>query len=247
VSLKIENITKAFGEKEILNDLSFELEKGKTTVLMGANGSGKTTLCNIITGFLKADSGKVFLHNETIDGLPPHIRNAKGISRSFQDMRLVGELTVLENVLLAFQNQSGEKWWKVMLPSRSVTQEQEAYEIKAKNILSACFIADVAESKAAEVSYGQQKLLNLACCMANDAEVILLDEPAAGVNPGYREKLESIIQELKKHKALLIIEHNMDFIEAVADELLFLNAGKITRFSDYTTLRNNEAVQEAYI
>jgi len=247
LSLEIQHIAKSFGDKKVLEDVSFRLAKGKATVLMGTNGSGKTTLYNIITGFLKADSGKVLLHNKTIDGQPPHLRNAKGISRTFQDMRLVGELTVLENVLLAFQNQSGEKWWKVLFPSKAVKQEQEVNTGKAKNILKECFIADVADSKAAEISYGQQKLLNLACCMANDAEVILLDEPVAGVNPIYRDKLESIIQELKKDKALLIIEHNTDFIEAVADELLFLNAGKIAKFADYATMRNNEAVQEAYI
>lgn len=245
--LTVQHIAKSFGDKKVLEDVSFHLEKGSATVLMGTNGSGKTTLYNIITGFLKADSGKVLLHNETIDGLPPHIRNAKGISRTFQDMRLVGELTVLENVLLAFQNQSGEKWWKVLFPSKAVKQEQQVNTGKAKNILKECFIADVADSKAAEISYGQQKLLNLACCMANDAEVILLDEPVAGVNPVYRDKLESIIQELKKDKALLIIEHNTDFIEAVADELLFLNAGKIAKFADYATMRNSEIVEEAYI
>ncbi len=138
MSLKVEHIAKAFGEREILKDLSFELKKGKATVLMGTNGSGKTTLYNIITGFLKADSGKVLLHNKSIDKLPSHLRNAKGISRTFQDMRLVGELSVLENVLLAFQNQSGEKWWKVLLHLESVTNEQEENKKKAKLILKDC-------------------------------------------------------------------------------------------------------------
>lgn len=245
--LEIQHIAKSFGDKRVLEDVSFELTKGKAVVLMGANGSGKTTLYNIITGFLKADSGNILLHKHIIDKLPPYLRNSKGISRTFQDMRLVGELTVLENVLLAFQNQSGEKWWKVLFSSKSVSQEQDTNKGKAENILKKCFIADVVDSKADEISYGQQKLLNLACCMANDAEVILLDEPVAGVNPVYRERLESIIQELKKDKALLIIEHNTDFIEAVADELLFLNDGKIVKFVDYATLRSNKAVQEAYI
>lgn len=247
MSLKIEYITKSFGEKEILKDLTFELKKGTTTVLIGTNGSGKTTLFNIITGFLKADNGGILLRNEAIDKLPPHQRNAKGINRTFQNMRLIGELSVLENVLLAFQNQKGEHWWNVLFPSRSVSKEQETNKVKALQLLADCFIDDVAVSKAAEISYGQQKLLNLACSMANDAEVILLDEPVAGVNPVYRKKIESIIKELKKEKALLIIEHNTDFIEAVADEILFLNNCKIVNFADYATMRNNEIVQVAYI
>jgi len=247
LSLELQHIAKSFGDKNVLEDVSFSLAKGKVAVLMGTNGSGKTTLYNIITGFLKADKGNVLLHKVSIDKLPPHQRNIKGISRTFQDMRLIGELTVLENVLLAFQNQKGEKWWNVLFPSKSITQEKEANREKALKILTDCFIEDVAESKAAEISYGQQKLLNLACCIANDAEVILLDEPVAGVNPVYREKLESIIRHLKKEKALLIIEHNTDFIEAVFDEILFLNGGRIAKFSDYATMRNNKAVQEAYI
>ncbi len=247
MSLEIQHIVKAFGEKEVLRDVSFRLQKGKAIVLMGTNGSGKTTLYNIITGYLKADSGNVLLHNESIDKLKPYERNAKGISRTFQDMRLIGDLTVLDNVLLAFQMQKGEKWWQVLFPSKVVKSEQNNNKEKALEILKTCFIEDVAKSKAAEVSYGQQKLLNLACCLANDAEVILMDEPVAGVNPVYRGKLEGIIKSLKKQKALLIIEHNTEFVEAVADEILFLNEGKITKFADYATMRKNEAVQEAYV
>ncbi|WP_299368704.1 ABC transporter ATP-binding protein [Winogradskyella sp.] len=247
MSLDIQHIAKSFGDKSVLEDVSFQLEKGKVAVLMGANGSGKTTLFNIITGFLKADYGKILLHNELIDKLSPHRRNTKGISRTFQDMRLIGELSVLDNVILAFQNQSGEQWWKVLFPIRSITNEQDTNKGKAERILNDCFIADVAESKANEISYGQQKLLNLACCIANNAEVILLDEPVAGVNPLYHKKLELIVKVLKKEKILLIIEHNTDFIQAVADEILFLNGGTITKFVDYATMRNNKAVLNAYI
>lgn len=239
-------MAKSFGDKQVLIDVSFTLEKGSVTVLVGANGSGKTTLFNIITGFLKADKGNVLLNNQFIDRLRPDQRMRLGINRTFQNMRLIGELTVLENVLLAFQNQKGEKWWNVLFSSKKIRLEQNKNMEKAQTILADCFVDDVAESNAAQISYGQQKLLNLACCIANDSEVILLDEPVAGVNPVYRQKLESIIHQLKKEKALLIIEHNSDFIESVADEILFLNGGKIERFADYATMRSNETVQNAY-
>ena len=247
MSLKLQHIAKSFGDKQVLQDVSFTLGKGSATVLMGTNGSGKTTLFNIITGFLKADKGTVFLNNQPITHLPAYKRNALGISRTFQDIRLIGELTVLENVLLAFQNQKEEKWWKAIFPSKKMIHEQKENQEQAIEILKNCFIGEVAENKASEISYGQQKLLNLACCIANNTEVLLLDEPVAGVNPVYRDKLETVIEELKKEKALLIIEHNTNFIEAVADEVLFLNNGCITRFDNYQTMRNNTMVQEAYI
>ncbi len=246
--MQIQHIAKAFGEKTVLQDVSFELEQGQIKVLMGTNGSGKTTLFNIITGFLKADNGNVLLHSERLNDMAPHRINRKSIGRTFQDMRLIGDLTVLENLLLAFDKQEGEKWWKVLLPNKAIKQEQKKNKDQALEILKKCFIQDVALSKASEISYGQQKLLNLACCMANDTEVILLDEPVAGVNPVYRDNLVAVILKMKEAgKGLLIIEHNTDFIEAVADEILFLNEGKIAKFADYATMRSNEVVQEAYI
>lgn len=246
--IKVNNISKSYGDKKVLQDISFTLDEGKIYVLMGTNGSGKTTLFNIISGFLNADSGTVSLNNATLQNVVPHQINKKGITRTFQDMRLINELTVLENILLAFPKQKGECWWHVFLPNNKVKNEEETNTTIAHSILEKCFIGDVATSKAGEISYGQQKLLNIACCIANDALLFLLDEPVAGVNPVYRDNLVSIIKGLKaKNKTVLIIEHNTDFIEAVADEILFLNNGKIANFANYTLLRNNESVQEAYL
>lgn len=248
MTLQIKHIAKAYGEKQVLQDVSFELKKGTVTVLLGTNGSGKTTLFNIISGFLKQDKGEIILNDKSIKQTEPYLINRLGISRTFQDMRLIGQLTIKENVLLAFANQNGENWWNVFLPNKSILQEQKENESKAIELLKTCFINDVANSKADEISYGQQKLLNLASCMANDATFILLDEPVAGVNPVYRERLTAIIKNLKEQgKALLIIEHNTDFIEEVADEILFLNEGVVKFFDNYASLKNNTEVQEAYI
>lgn len=248
MTLATENISKSYGDKKVLQDVSFSLKEGMVYVLMGANGSGKTTLFNIISGFLNADNGTVTLNDTALKSIAPHRINKKGITRTFQDMRLINELTVLENVLLAFQSQKGEHWWNVLLPNTKVKAQEETNTVKAKAILKQCFIENVASSKAGEISFGQQKLLNIACCMANNAKVFLLDEPVAGVNPVYRDKLVAIIKTLKaENKTVLIIEHNTDFIEAIADELLFLNNGSITNFTDYEQLRSNETVQEAYL
>ncbi len=248
MTLIIENISKSYGDKKVLQDISFSLEEGTIYVLMGTNGSGKTTLFNIISGFLNSDSGTILLNDDSLQKVAPHQINRKGITRTFQDMRLLNELTVLENVLLAFPNQKGEHWWNVLLPNTKVKTEEKTNTTIAISILAKCFIDDVATSKAGKISYGQQKLLNIACCIANNATLFLLDEPVAGVNPVYRDKLVSIIKALKaENKTVLIIEHNTDFIEAVADEILFLNNGKIAKFANYAHLRNNESVQEAYL
>lgn len=246
--LEISNIAKSFGNKTVLKDVSFHLNNGSISILMGVNGSGKTTLFNIISGFLNPDHGEISLNNKEIKGIKEYKINRRGVSRTFQDLRLIGNLTVRENILLAFQNQQGEKWWKILIPNKEVKQEQETNNIKANEILKICFIEDIAESKASEISYGQQKLLNLSCAIANDAEVLLLDEPVAGVNQTYRDKLVSVIKNIKAQgKSILIIEHNTDFIEAVADRLFFLNEGEIKEFETYENLRNDKIVQEAYI
>lgn len=232
----------------MLQDVSFDVSEGKVSVLMGTNGSGKTTLFNIISGYIKQDNGEIFLDGVEINKQKSYLRKRCGIGRTFQDMRLIGKLTVKENVMLAFPEQQGEKWWKVLFPNKVVWKEQEENSHVADEILTKCFIQDITDSKANEISYGQQKLLNLACCIASRASVLLLDEPVAGVNPVFREKLSVIIRDLKAQgKALLVIEHNVDFIEEVADEILFLHDGKIQKYNSYQEFRDAPEVLDAYV
>lgn len=248
MKLTIEHIAKWYGDHHVLNDVSFKVVEGKVSVLMGTNGAGKTTLFNIISGFIHQDKGNVMLDNEPVDKFKPYERMRKGIGRTFQDMRLVGELSVKENVMLAFPKQQGEKWWRTLLPYKSVNQEQKSNSQIADSLIHTCFINDIAESKANEISYGQQKLLNIACCMASGVSVLLLDEPVAGINPIFREKLAEIVKELKAQgKALLIIEHNVDFIEAVADEILFLHNGVTRGYGSYQEFRESSEVLNAYV
>lgn len=134
------------------------------------------------------------------------------------------------------------------MPNKKVAQERRCNSIQANQLLKECFIDDIADSKANEISYGQQKLLNMACCMASNASVLLLDEPAAGVNPVFREKLAIVVKGLKERgKALLVIEHNSDFIETVADEILFLHNGLVQRYGSYHEFRESQEVLNAYV
>jgi len=248
LKLELNHITKSFGENKVLNDVTFALNEGSITVLMGTNGSGKTTLFNIISGFLTLDNGEVLLDGKNISHETDYKINRLGVTRTFQDMRLISNLMVKENLLLAFPSQDGEKWWRTIFLDKKIKQEQLANGKKAYEILSTCFIDDITDIKAGEISYGQQKLLNLACCMANDPQILLLDEPVAGVNPVFREKLATVIREIKdRGKTLLIIEHNTDFIETVADRILFLNNGNIRSYESYRDFKNDENVKNAYV
>lgn len=246
--LSVRHITKQFGDRQILNDISFEVPEGKVCILMGTNGSGKTTLFNILTGFVEQDDGDVLLNGISVNKSSPHLRCLKGIGRTFQDLRLINGMTVMENVMLAFPKQVGEKWWNALLPINRVKTEQGKNRESAEIILKKCFIDDVSEVMAGELSYGQQKLLNLACCIACGTPILLLDEPVAGVNPVYREKLSKVITQLKSEgKSIFVIEHNNDFIETVADEILFLHNGSLRHYGSYTSFRDDKEVLNAYI
>lgn len=249
MALKLEHISFGFLKGNLLlDDLSFELEKGKVYALMGANGAGKTTLFNLITGFLKPQSGTISLSGNKINGLSPYLINRKGISRTFQDLRLVTKLTVKENIILAMRNNPTDKWFNALLPGFVYKDSSFNLELIAERLIVNYFLQDVLDSPAGEISYGQQKLLNLACCAANDAAVLLLDEPVAGINPAYRDKIVTIIKLLKdKGKTIFMIEHNTEFIDEVADSIFFLANGQIAKYTDINTMKADPKVLDAYM
>jgi branched-chain amino acid transport system ATP-binding protein len=247
--LRLENVHFTFpGKKHLLHNISFSLEQGSIYALMGANGSGKTTLFNLLTGFLKPLSGKIFFNNTDVTGKPPYKINLSSIGRIFQDLRLINDLSVLENVTLAMKNNPTEKLMASMLPQSLYKKQLDTINQKAQTILERFFLSGIYSSKAGNISYGQQKLLTLACCIANDASLLLLDEPVAGINQNYREKITHILKELKAEgKTIFLIEHNTDFIEEVSDEIFFLDEGKIKQYDSLAHLKADASVLEAYM
>jgi len=246
--LELRDIYKSFGNRVILSSINLNLELGHIYTLMGANGSGKTTLFNIITGFLKADNGTILYKSRALNNLPPATINSSGITRTFQNLRLINGLTVRENIQLAFKGNKGEKIWNALLPSAFLREHQGNFNRRADDIIKKVFLDVVADNKAGEISYGQQKLLTLGCCLANDGDLFLLDEPVSGINPLYKEKIIALINNIKETgKTVFLIEHNADFIDAVSDKLFFLANGIIDTFEDYQQLKNNPKVQEAYL
>lgn len=207
---------------------------------MGANGSGKTTLFNIMSGFLQADSGTVLLSEKNITDLKPYEVANLGVSRTFQDMRLIPSLSVYDNILIAIKNKESEKLYNSFLPSNNLK-----YEKRIGKILKNIHLLEVKNSKAENISYGQQKLLNLAVAIVNDFDVLLLDEPIAGVQPEYRNEILRMIKNL--NKTVIVIEHNPEFIEKLTENILFLDGGNIIARGNYKEILSNKRVQEAYL
>lgn len=238
--LIIKNLKKSFGENKVLTDFSYHFSDGTIYALMGVNGSGKTTLFNILSGFISSDEGDIVFKTESIHHLKPNEIANRGLSRTFQDMRLIPSLSVYDNILLALKNKGSEKKLPAFLPFVGVDYSKEI-----DSILTQTHLLEVKESKAQDISYGQQKLLNLAVVIANDFDLLLLDEPVAGVQPEYRAEILSLIKSF--NKTVIVIEHNPEFIEELTDNILFLDGGRVIAEGNYTTIKNNQQVQEAYL
>jgi ABC-type branched-subunit amino acid transport system ATPase component len=247
--LRLQTLSFTFpGKNHLLNDISLSLEEKRIYALMGSNGAGKTTLFNIISGFIKPKSGEIYFGDKKLTNQQPFRINRQGIGRTFQDLRLITKLSVKENIILAMQKNPTDNWLNAMLPKKLHGKGNVTLDKKVDEIVEQFFLSNVQDSLASEISYGQQKLLSLACCLANGATLLLLDETVTGIQPEYRNKIAMLVKQLKEHgKTILIIEHNTDFIADVADKIFFLHEGKISIFDNIETLRNNKQVMEAYI
>ena len=247
--LQLQNIFFAFtGKAYLLENISLPLGEKQIYALMGSNGAGKTTLFNLINGFIKPLRGEMIFNSEKITNFSPYRINRIGIGRTFQNLRIITKLTVKENIILAMRLNPSDNWLNAMLPENFHRKTNQKFDKKAEEIIDKCFLGDVKKSIAAEISYGQQKLLSLACCVANDATLLLLDEAVAGIQPEYRKKIALLIKQFKEEgRTIFLIEHNTDFIAEVAEKIFFLHEGKITLFDNIEALREDKQVVRAYI
>jgi len=246
--LKIINVNKNFDGTIALDDFSLELPQNSITGIIGPNGAGKTTLFNVITGFLSPDSGTIIYGDKNLTGLSPYRITRRGIVRTFQQLRLINKLTVLDNLLLSFQHQSGEYLRNIFFfPGKIHKQEKRNYE-KSVELLHYLAIEEEMNSLAEDLSYGQQKMVSLACSLASEAGLLLLDEPVAGINPEMIKKILAVIKNLpEKGKAVVLIEHNIEAIMQVCDKVIFMDQGKIIAEGDPESVRNNPSVIKAYL
>ena len=213
--MNLRGIHKFFGDVRVLNGVDLRLEAGRIHTLKGGNGSGKTTLFNIITGFLKPTSGEVRFKDRDIGGLPPHRINRAGIGRTFQDLRLALQMSALENILLAQERRA----------FGFTTPEQVR---RAEAVLERVALPHQRDTLAGELSYGQQKLLTLGCCIANNAELLLIDEPVAGIDKDNFKKITALVRELRDSgKTILQIEHHPGYIEETSDCVYWMEGGRL--------------------
>lgn len=225
--LSVRDLTKTFGGLMAVNGVSFDIEKGTITALIGPNGAGKTTVINIISGLLRATGGKVVFKGRDITNLPPYRISHLGIARTFQNIRVFPQMTVLENMLVATRYRKGETLLYSVIPDRDVKVEDEQNLKKALHYLEFVGLMDKKDEFAGNLSHGQRRLLELARALATDADLLLLDEPTAGVTPRTREKLLELFTRLKNSgKTIMIIEHNMKVVRAVSDRVIVLSNGQ---------------------
>ncbi len=248
--LQVDNLRKSFGGITAVDGATFRVERGTLTGLIGPNGAGKSTTFNLITGVHQPDSGSVTFNGEDVTGLEPHQVAGRGMVRTFQIARELGEMTVLENMMLAPQNQIGEQLWRSVTPGlrgRVVDQEAELLE-RVWETLEFFEIDHIAEEYAENLSGGQRKLLELARALLTDPDVLLLDEPFAGVNPSLERRLVEHIHTLRERGyTFLLVEHDMDLIMENCEHVIVLHQGRVLTEGTPAEIKANEEVVEAYL
>ena len=246
--LSIMNLSKHFDGVAALDNFSLSLEHRSIVGIIGPNGAGKTTLFNVVSGFLSPENGEIRYRDINLAGMSDYRIAGRGISRTFQDLRLIMKLTVLENVMLAMKNQTGENIFQVLFNPGGVKKAEAENRDKAVALLEYVALREKINDPAENLSYGQQKLLSLACCLATDAELLLLDEPVAGIHPEIIEKILNIIKELKeKGKTVVMIEHNLDAVARISDRIVVMDEGKKVVEGKYDVIINDPRVLEAYL
>ncbi len=247
--LSVERVSKAFGGLMAVNDLSLQVTPRTITGLIGPNAAGKTTLFNLIAGMYKPDNGAIYYGGQRIDGLPPHKVFHRGICRTFQITRELKLMTVLENLMLVPSGQAGENLLHTWLqPWRVRTQERELKE-KALEVLRFVNLIDLRDEYAGNLSAGQKKLLELARTMMANPQLILLDEPGAGVNPTLLNRLVEYIQRLafEQGVTIFLIEHDMDLVMNTCDPVIVMSSGEKLAEGPPAMIRRDEQVLEAYL
>lgn len=246
--LEVSRLDKRFNGVTALEDFSVSIRKSEITGLIGPNGAGKTTLFNVLTRFIPADHGNVILKGKNITTLAPFKVANLGISRTFQNLRLIRQITVLENVMLSFKNQPGENLFNVFFRHKNAREAEKKNTENALELLEYAGLSEKAHDLANNLSYGQQKLLTIACCLASDGDLMLFDEPVAGVNAVMIEKILEIIAALPKQgKSAIIIEHNMDAVNQICDRVIAMDAGKKICEGTPEEVRNDPRVIESYL
>jgi len=240
--LKVESVVKSFDEFKAVNGANLEIKKGEIVAVIGPNGAGKSTLFNLITGQLRRDSGKIIFKGEDIGGIPPYEICKRGVGRSFQIVNIFPRLTVFDNVqvaVLSWQRKSST----LFSPSRNIAVKDTYH------LLESVGLQDKAKDIAGSLSHGDQKVLEIAIALGNEPELLILDEPTAGMSPEETSVTIELIKRLAWTRGLTILfcEHDMEIVFSIAQSIMVMHQGRTLIQGKPEEVRNNRAVQEAYL
>ncbi len=225
--LEVSGVSKRFGGLRAVREVSFRVEKGAVKALIGPNGAGKTTLFNLVSGMLTPDGGAIRFRGEEIQGRPPHRIAARGLARTFQQIRLFGHMTALENVMVGRHVRSRAGFLAGMFHLPWTWGEEREIERAARDALTFLGIGELADAEASSLSYGQQRAVELARAVAAEPELLLLDEPAAGLNMRETVELGKLVGRIRERgMTVLVVEHDMGFVMNVCDEVVVLSYGE---------------------
>ncbi len=247
--LKIENLSKNFGGLRAVNSVNLNLYPGQLAGLIGPNGAGKTTIFNLITGVYLPTGGQIFFDGQEIGGLAPHVINQMGIARTFQNIRLFPSLTVLENVSIAYHSHAGYSMQDAVLRNGHFKAKEKELVEKAQDFLSIFRLQDRQGEIARNLPYGEQRRLEIARALAADPKLLLLDEPAAGMNPKESMALMNLIHFIRDRFKLtiLLIEHQMRVVMGVCEEITVMDFGEVIAYGQPQDIQSNPSVIEAYL
>ena len=247
--LEVTHATMQFGGLVAVNDLNMSINNNEIVALIGPNGAGKTTAFNMITGVYKPTSGIVSLNTHNITGLKPNKIAEMGIARTFQNIRLFTPLTVAQNVDLAQHVRLKSSWVGATLRSPRYCREMKAIHARTEELLQYMGLSDVKDELAGSLPYGKQRKLEIARALATQPSLLLLDEPAAGMDPSEADELKELICGIRDRFsiAILLIEHHMDVVMGISDRIYVLNYGTLIASGTAREIQNNEAVISAYL
>ena len=247
--LELKDVTKKFGGLTAVDGVNLKVEENQICALIGPNGAGKTTVFNMITGAYQVTSGDVIFNGESICGKKPHQIVEKGIARTFQNIRLFKSATVLENVMTGFHCKTKTGMFNIIYNYRKCMQEEAECREKALGILRFLGLEDVKDLEARNIPYGHQRLLEIGRALATSPKLLLLDEPAAGMNSQEKKELVNTIRKIRDtyHLAVLLVEHDMELVMGISENITVINFGRPIACGTAEEIQNNNDVIEAYL
>ena len=247
--LSLKNVSKLFGGVRAVDDFTYDFERGKITALIGPNGAGKTTAFNLIGGHLQPDTGTVTFEGQKLSRRTSWGIASLGIGRLFQDVRLFGRMTVLDNVMTAFPGQRGESFSRGLSSLWTEIKQEKSRQKQAMELLEMVGLANKADALAENISFGQQKLVALVRAFATNAKLLLLDEPTTGVNPGMIRSLLDTVKTFaeKDERTIIFVEHNIEVVRSLAHKVVFMTAGKIQNCGTPSDVLSDPKVRTMYV